>query len=565
MHFFRRTFALFMAMVLCFSLLPSFPAAALEDNGIIRVLLTKLQLTDQLKVTLDGSYTLNDMAFQRGSQLIFSCADGPIMLYYEGLSFDCGEQVILTRHETATGTENGFRANGAYYLHPGDLHLSVLDGQLRPVLHAPIEEYLLGVVPYEMSDSFPLEALKVQSIAARTYALRKKQASTGDYDVVDNTNDQAYFGIQWENKNAIEAVKSTAGICGFYKNRLAECFYSASNGGQTELVNHVWGSGDYGYLTMTDDPYDLENPASVVKRFTLPKQMSASEHPNELHPVLALALSEQMEALGFDGAAENIRITAVERLTLSDPLFSDSPSRIMTKAVFEVKAAGKKPALQSYGEEEDISIFTTPQPTEDTVDAFIPVQETLTAELDVFQELIPACRLDINAGTDNELLSVTETEHAFILESRRYGHGVGMSQRGAECMARDYGWNHEQILRFYYPGVSLGTVTYTHTIPTPLPYAFMATPGPAASPTPRPTLMPATSTLQEGEYKVVVNQIAENSYLNLRNEPSTSSSVIRQLYYGQELIVTSSQGDWLQVKTDAVQGYVMAEFVEKVE
>ena len=97
-----------------------------------------------------------------------------------------------------------------------------------------VEDYLLGVVPYEMGDSFPLEALKAQAIAARTYALRKS-GSSEDYDVEDTTNDQAYRGRSASSPLSEQAVRETKGICGVYKGALAQCFYSASNGGQTEL------------------------------------------------------------------------------------------------------------------------------------------------------------------------------------------------------------------------------------------------------------------------------------------------------------------------------------------
>src|SRR5699024_7021753 len=131
-------------------------------------------------------------------------------------------------------------------------------GVIRPVLTIDVEDYLLGVVPYEMSDSFPIEALKAQAVAARTYVLRKI-GSSGDYDVVDTTNDQVFRGMNPDYPNAIAAVEQTAGVCGYYNGRLAECYYSASNGGQTELVENVWsGGGDYGYIAMVDDPYDLE-------------------------------------------------------------------------------------------------------------------------------------------------------------------------------------------------------------------------------------------------------------------------------------------------------------------
>lgn len=552
-----------LALVLALSLLPlSFAARAEKTEGIVRVLLTRLKLTDQLSLSLDGSYTLNGISFQRGSDLTVSCKTGTLMVYYEGMALDAGKSLIFLRHAVKDGEENGIRFAGAYELHPGDLHLSIKDGQLRAVLHAPVEEYLLGVVPYEMSDSFPVEALKAQAIAARTYALRKMGAG-GDYDVVDNTNDQAYYGVKAENTNAEKAVKETAGICGYYKGKMAECFYSASNGGQTELVSHVWGNGDYGYLVMTDDPYDLENEESVVKSYAFPKIMENAEGLGKLKEHLLAPLSEAMEARGYDGDLLNIRVTGIDSLSLSIPLYNDSPSRIMTLLTFSLNVEGRK--LLKQDEEEDISLFSvpvTPSPDQPR-ETWGPMQALgfpVSVSLDIFPLAEQALDLSINGGS-NEIMSVRETEDAFILESRRYGHGVGMSQRGAQCMARDYEWNYKQILRFYYPGMELKTLSYSFSLPKALSMDFLATPGPAATPTPRPTAMPLSQTPAPGEFIVAVTNIGVNSYLNMRAEPNTQSSVLRQLYYGQELIVTKDLGEWLQVRMDDMTGYVMRSFV----
>ena len=122
-----------------------------------------------------------------------------------------------------------------------------------------------------MSEYFPLEALKVQAICARTYALNKLGANA-DYDVVDTTNDQVFKGVNHNYVNAKRAVQETAGIVGTYKGKLAICYYSASNGGQTELVGNVWsGRGDWDYYQVVDDPYDVENPESVVRTARIAK------------------------------------------------------------------------------------------------------------------------------------------------------------------------------------------------------------------------------------------------------------------------------------------------------
>ena len=83
----------------------------------------------------------------------------------------------------------------------------------------------------------------------------------------------------------------------------------------------------------------------------------------------------------------------------------------------------------------------------------------MTVTLPIFHRVPNAMGLSINVS-QNELITVSDIGSAFLIESRRFGHGVdGMSQRGAEQMARQYGsLTYEQILAFYYPG--MGCVSY---------------------------------------------------------------------------------------------------------
>lgn len=97
-------------------------------------------------------------------------------------------------------------------------------------------------------------------MCARTYALSHVNGND-EYDLVDNTNDQVFRGIYFGNTNVIKAVQETAGVVGAYQGKLATCYYSASNGGQTELPENVWSvRGKLGYYSQVSDPYDLENP-----------------------------------------------------------------------------------------------------------------------------------------------------------------------------------------------------------------------------------------------------------------------------------------------------------------
>ena len=571
----RRIKGLVLASVLLLSFvvpqalhIPSTSAFAYAENGLVRVLLTRLALTDRLDAALDGSYSVEPggLAFQRGSKLTISSAQGTLMLYYEGMAMNAGQQLILRRHAILTGEENGLRLNGNYSLYTGDLVVSLRDGMLRAVLHIPMEEYLLGVVPYEMSDSFPLEALKAQAVTARTYAL-KKSGSTQDYDVVDNTNDQVFRGMNPGNVKAAQAVRETEGVVGYFKDSLADCFYSASNGGQTELVQHVWGGEDPGVSVMQDDPYDLENPLSVVKSYAVSRIPAEGD---ALAALLKNALSGQLAALGYDSDPAYIRVAAINGVAAHTPRFKE-PSRVMTVLRFDVRAEARKPLPASLAEEESFYLVQTVTPVPSATPlapqwtAMQPVPQALTVDLPIFPDAEIALNLAIN-GDNNEIVTVRETEDSFVIESRRYGHGVGMSQRGAEWMALQHNFTFAQILQFYYPGMKLVKMRDQATPQPPIAAAFLATPGPPATPTPRPTVMPLTQTPGPSQWQAKVTLIAENSTLNLRGEPSLVGPVIRQLYYGQKLLVLEElPGGWLKVKTDVLEGYVMASFVEKDE
>lgn len=568
---FKRWIAGLSALVMLLTIGLALPVGARAEKNTVRVLLTRLNLTDRLEIALDGSYTLDGMSFQRGSRLVLSCATGRIMVYYEGMALDSGKELVFTRHQTAEGLENGLRLNGDYALYRGDLHVKTDGKMLTAVLHIPIEEYLLGVVPYEMSDSFPLEALKAQAVAARTYALYKMRGASGAYDLVDNTNDQVFRGYNASNERAIRAVQETAGVACYNNGALAICYYTASNGGQVELVRNVWGKGEGDYITMHDDPYDVENPESVVKSAAIAKTAKDGiVYNQQLTDYLLDGVSEAVTALGYSGDAADTRIAGVAGISLHTPQGGTS-SKVMTQMRFDLTVQCRQKPTAAM-QDEEVNLFALPETTPEATSApqptqapFVTLEQTVQVDVPVFSAIEPWLGLSIN-GSNNEILTVREENDRFVIESRRYGHGVGMSQRGAQWMAGQYGWTYDQILRFYYPGLALKKTDTQVTLPPAVSAAFLTTPGPAATPTPRPTLMPASDQLKAGEWRVKVTQISANSSLNLRSAPSTASDVLRVLYYGQELLASPCDEEgWIKVRTDVTEGYVMEKFVEKIE
>ena len=568
---FKRWIAGLSALVMLLTIGLALPVGARAEKNTVRVLLTRLNLTDRLEIALDGSYTLDGMSFQRGSRLVLSCATGRIMVYYEGMALDSGKELVLTRHQAAEGLENGLRLNGDYALYRGDLHVKTDGKMLTAVLHIPIEEYLLGVVPYEMSDIFPLEALKAQAVAARTYALYKMRGASGAYDLVDNTNDQVFRGYNASNERAIRAVQETAGVACYNNGALAICYYTASNGGQVELVRNVWGKGEGDYITMHDDPYDVENPESVVKSAAIAKTAKDGiVYNQQLTDYLLDGVSEAVTALGYSGDAADTRIAGVAGISLHTPQGGTS-AKVMTQMRFDLTVQCRQKPTAAM-QDEEVNLFAMPETTPEATSApqptqapFVTLEQTVQVDVPVFSAIEPWLGLSIN-GSNNEILTVREENDRYVIESRRYGHGVGMSQRGAQWMAGQYGWTYDQILRFYYPGLALKKTDTQVTLPPTVSAAFLTTPGPAATPTPRPTLMPASDQLKAGEWRVKVTQISANSSLNLRSAPSTASDVLRVLYYGQELLASPCDEEgWIKVRTDVTEGYVMEKFVEKIE
>ena len=543
-----------------------------EIQSTIRVYLRRLRVTDTLNLTIHGEYMTSDgkTVFSDGTNMTIVLRGNQLVLHSGGIVTAMGDKMQLIRCQSEHERQ-GITIAGNEGLYEGDLSLDIDNGVIRPILSIHVEDYLLGVVPFEMGDSFPLEALKAQAITARTYALRKS-GSSGAYDVEDTTNDQAYRGRTTYSPLSEQAVKETKGICGVYRGALAQCFYSASNGGQTELGQHVWLTSDpdaYGYMDMRDDPYDFEHKKSAVKRYSISKKPNTNGIGTALHHALVFAMAEQLASMGVEADPALIRFDEIQNVEAITPKY-DGDSRLMTELRFTVKISTRTctfrqtPTPQPLQTPSPEDTPETPMPTATPAySAYTKVKEPLIVILPIFTEAEQAMGLSINVSK-NELVTVYDIGSEFMIESRRFGHGVGMSQRGAEQMANQYGMTYEQILSFYYPG--MGLVSYD-MIRSPLPtidMEMMATPAPTPSPTPRPTLMPVTeSDLPKDSYIAQVTNIDEDSTLNLRQEPNLSSDVIRRLYKNQKLIVLGiDQDGWAHVKTDVIEGYVRSEYIQ---
>lgn len=120
-----------------------------------------------------------------------------------------------------------------------------------------LEEYLYGVVVKEIGYNAPIEAIKAQAIAARTYAISHKDMYINyGFDITDKYQ-QVYGGYLSENEKVNSAIDDTKDLVMFYDNKPIKAFYFTSSGGVTEGAENVWGKGEP-YLVSVLDEYDLK-------------------------------------------------------------------------------------------------------------------------------------------------------------------------------------------------------------------------------------------------------------------------------------------------------------------
>jgi stage II sporulation protein D len=122
--------------------------------------------------------------------------------------------------------------------------LRVFPSATKPIVSVvnrlPLEDYLRGVVPCEMPASWPVEALRAQAIAARSYAARKLRPGVSYFDTYDDSRSQVYRGVMAERAATDAAITDTAGIALWSGGNVANAMFHSTGGGATENNENVY-------------------------------------------------------------------------------------------------------------------------------------------------------------------------------------------------------------------------------------------------------------------------------------------------------------------------------------
>lgn len=249
------------------------------------------------------------------------------------------------------------------------------------IINITLEEYVIGVVGSEMPALFNEEALKAQSIAARTYALKKDSvgatlvASTSDQVYKTNSELKSMWGESFNTyyEKVKKAVMATKGEVMMYNGKYIDALYFSTSNGRTEDPIYVW-NYSAPYLKSVDSKWDIG-----TKFFNATK---------------TIPISELNQKLG-------VNINSVNDIQVK--------SQTTGGRVNSIIIGGKE--------------FT-------------------------------GVNVRMLLGLRSSDFTVSESGSNIVFTTKGWGHGVGMSQYGANEMAKA-GYNYSQILKYYYTGITI--------------------------------------------------------------------------------------------------------------
>jgi stage II sporulation protein D len=168
---------------------------------------------------------------------------------------------------SATGGKSVVMVGKGSYRGALEVRPSSVPKKVNAINAVALDDYVKGVVPRESPSSWPMEALKAQAVAARSYGLAGKVGGNG-FDLYDNTSSQVYGGLSAETSRSNKAVNATALQIVNYKGQVAKTFFFSTSGGYTENNENVFGGEPIPYLRGVPDPYDGISPYHrwVVKK-----------------------------------------------------------------------------------------------------------------------------------------------------------------------------------------------------------------------------------------------------------------------------------------------------------
>ena len=323
-----------------------------------------------------------------------------------------------------------------------------------------MEDYLKGVVPWEMDATAPLEALKAQAICARSETLStraSKKFAAGKFDICDYDACQGYPGTENEKPPTSRAVEETRGLALWSGGRVANAVYSTNSGGISAKASDVWKTSEtISYLQSIRDFAPNSPLASVVK-----PSMSESDwraYCEKSWPSFARPSDQDREKLA------RRRATSARAAALYGP--DDEPEFYRWKRFVSVNDALSAFRAKGFGQ---VTNFEVAQRTNSghirqlrvvgvAAGTGAPASFTLVGDSTIRSMF--SGRMGSTTALPSSTFVISPQADAsgklagWQILGAGWGHGVGMCQRGAQNHALA-GWNARQIVSWYFQGVEV--------------------------------------------------------------------------------------------------------------
>jgi len=334
----------------------------------------------------------------------------------------------------------------------GKLNIFISDNHILVVNVLGIEKYLGSVVGSEMPAKWPLEALKAQAIASRTYAL--KQKGNDLYDIDSTNKNQVYIGLEAGTHRTKRAVNSTRSLVLTYKNKLINSLFHSSSAGMTENSQDVW-KNQYPYLSSVKD-FDKYNP-----KLRWNQKFSKSQ------------LQKLFPRIGGINKIEILNVTStgrVKNVRIHGEFGTDQISGVDIRKRMNLKSTLVRFKFiednENKSSDESPKLFPTNSSENEPLTHIVRVGDTLILiadQYDVSVEEIVALNNIKNSSLINigqrllvprNTLNTSSSDKILVVSGYGSGHGVGMSQWGAKYMANK-GEKANAILKHFYKGVEI--------------------------------------------------------------------------------------------------------------
>ena len=293
-------------------------ARAADQSGGKYVRVAILNKAGELDFSIRGKYKIIDPAsgalLQEGRNL----RESRISFHPGGITIN-DKKYPLRRIRLASSKDVALYLDDKVRRYRGALDIVVKpDKKFLVVNTIEIEQYIRGVLYHEVSHRWPMEAMKAQAVAARTYALyQMKKNNADEYDVTGDIYSQVYGGKNSERFRTNIAVKRTIGKILVYNNKVLPAYFHASCGGHTENARNIWGE-DLPPLSGVPCPFCALAPHANWKRNFRSKdiqdKLAADGYPN-----MGAIADIRVVSLNPSGRINNLLFTARDGKTTTVP------------------------------------------------------------------------------------------------------------------------------------------------------------------------------------------------------------------------------------------------------